>query len=556
LNFLSIYNVFTLLMELAMQQLSALDTSFIFNETDLAPQHIGNLAILDPSTAPGGKVRFKQIMQTVVDRGHLVPYMRQRLLEVPFDADFPYWLNEESFDPEFHIRHISLPAPGDWRQLCIQVARIYSRPLDRARPLWEMYVIEGLDNVEGIPKGCYATLTKTHHACLDGATSTDVGAAMTDLSATPDLSLIPSPGKWVVDKEPTFWELFARTNYNNLTKPFRFVDTVGKTAPQLLSAVTKLRDGLVTLPSPAPKSRFNGTVDSTRVFEGVVFDLENIKKIKNASGGTVNDVMLAICSGALRNYLLEKNELPDTSLVSLCPINTREPRKSGDNVETGNNVSSLTVPLRTDIADAKERLLAISTETRNAKELTKAIGAQTMLEFAKYTPTSLSAAGAKLAAELGLANHMAPVFNTVTTNVPGPQVPLYSNGARLISAFGLGIAQDMVGLFHSIGSYCGQAMISITSCRSMMPDPSRYAELLRQSLQELELAVLGEVLTESGVGPVATSSPAVPKTVKKSQPNSPVVKAAVPGKVVAKSKLETKPNESVNKTTTLSSKTS
>jgi diacylglycerol O-acyltransferase len=502
-----------------MQQLSALDASFIFNESPTCSQHIGNIGIFDPSTAPNGEVRFKQIMQTMVDRMHLVPLLRQRLIEVPFNADFPYWINEESFDPEFHIRHISLPAPGDWRQLCIQVARIYSRPLDRNKPLWEMYVIEGLDNVEGLPKGCFATLTKTHHATLDGSSASDVGAALTDFTANPDETSIPPSGSWIVDKVPSDAELLTRANFHNMTKPLRFLETLGQTAPKVQEALEQIRAGTLKLPSSAPRTRFNGSVDASRVFEAVTFELETIKKIKNVVGGTVNDVMLAICSGALRHYLIEKDELPEASLISLCPINTRTAETDSANLQTGNNVSSMAVALRTDIEDTKERLQAICEETRNAKELTKAIGAKTMLEYAQYMPTTLSALGAKVAAEQGLANHMDPVFNTVTTNVPGPPIPLYSNGARLVSGFGLGIVQDMVGLFHTIGSYCGQATISITCCRSMMPDPAHYADLLRQSMDELDGAFLD-----------------TPKPVKKPKKAAKKTTAKTPIKKVAKVK--------------------
>jgi WS/DGAT/MGAT family acyltransferase len=168
-----------------MQQVSGLDATFLFLETQNAPMHIGSVGIFDPSTAPDGIVRFKRIIQTVEERAHLAPYLRQRLVEVPFNADFPYWVRDESFDPEFHIRHIALPKPGDWRQLCIQVARLQARALDRSRPLWELYIIEGLDNVEGIPPGCFAMVTKLHHAAIDGVSSQAIAAALCD--ATPEI---------------------------------------------------------------------------------------------------------------------------------------------------------------------------------------------------------------------------------------------------------------------------------------------------------------------------------------------------------------------------------
>ena len=511
-----------------MQQLSALDTSFIFNENSRCPQHVGNLSIFDPATAPGGKVRFKQIMQDAAGRGHMVPYLRQRLVEVPFNADFPYWINEASFDPEFHIRHIALPEPGDWRQLCIQVARLHARPLDRSRPLWEMYVIEGLDNVDGFPAGCYALYSKTHHACIDGSLSSDVGSAFADLTPIPDKDRIPPPGPWTVDPVPTDAELLARANYNDLTKPLRLLETIGQTAPKIQKAIEELTSGKLKLPDPAPRTRFNGTTSARRVFEGVRLDLETIKKLKNAVGGTVNDAVLGICSGALRAYLLEKTELPEASLISLCPVNTRSEATDMKNVKTGNSAAPMSVALRTDIADARERLLAICEETRNAKELTHAIGAGTKLEFAAFTPTALSAAGAKVAAEQGLANYLDPVFNTVTTNVPGPSFPIYSNGARLVATFGLGIVQDDVGLFHTISSYCDQVTISITCCPEMMPDPAHYADLLRASMRELELAILGSPAPKRKK--VATKKPRASSKAKAPAKASKNSKPASPGK--------------------------
>ena len=184
-----------------MQQTSGLDAAFLFTETPNAPMHIGSVGIFDPSTAPDGIVRFKRIIQTAMERAHLAPYLRQRLIEVPFNADFPYWVRDESFDPEFHIRHIALPRPGDWRQLCIQVARLQARPLDRARPLWELYVIEGLDNVKGIPPGCFALVTKLHHAAIDGVTSQAIATAMCD--PTPEIRTVEGAENWQADKPPT-----------------------------------------------------------------------------------------------------------------------------------------------------------------------------------------------------------------------------------------------------------------------------------------------------------------------------------------------------------------
>jgi diacylglycerol O-acyltransferase len=470
-----------------MQQVSGLDATFLFLETQNAPMHIGSVGIFDPSTAPDGIVRFKRIIQTVMERAHIAPYLRQRIVEVPFNADFPYWVRDESFDPEFHIRHIALPKPGDWRQLCIQVARLNARGLDRSRPLWELYIIEGLDNVEGIPPGCFAMMTKLHHAAIDGVSSQAIAAALCD--ATPEIREVEGAEEWQADKPPTPFELTAMAIQNNATRPLRYLEFLQKSAPTWTKAIEAAMTGDLKPPQSVPRTRFNKVVSPHRVFEGVDFSLEKTKEIKTAVGGTVNDVVLAICAGALRKYLLEKDELPEESLVSMCPLNVRD---SNALTTAGNQVVSMAVPLHTDIPDAKERLEAICASTRDAKEYTKAIGAKAMMEMADFIPMELSVMGARVAAEQGIANFATPEFNTVITNVPGPSVPYYSNGAKFVRGWGMGPSIDGNGLFHSVGSYCGEINMGVSCCREMMPDPARYAELLLESFAELEQATRTE----------------------------------------------------------------
>ena len=299
-----------------MQQTSGLDAAFLFMETPNAPMHIASVGIFDPSTAPGGSVRFKRIIQTVMERAHVAPYLRQRLVEVPFNADFPYWVRDESFDPEFHIRHVALPKPGDWRQLCIQIARLHARTLDRARPLWELYVIEGLDNVAGIPPGCFALFAKIHHAAIDGASSQAIATALCD--PTPEIRQIEGAEQWQADNMPSTFELTAMAIEHSVTRPLRYLEFLQESVPTWTKAIEAAISGALTLPPSVPRTRFNGTVSPHRVFEGVTFPLEKIKQIKNDAGGTVNDAVLAICAGALRKYLLEKDELPESFCPTCC----------------------------------------------------------------------------------------------------------------------------------------------------------------------------------------------------------------------------------------------
>jgi WS/DGAT/MGAT family acyltransferase len=229
-------------------------------------------------------------------------------------------------------------------------------------------------------------------------------------------------------------------------------------------------------------------VSPHRVFDAIEVNLDDIKRIKNAvEGVTVNDVALAICGGGLRNYLQSKGELPERSLVAMAPINVRTKDKEGT---AGNQVSQMTVRVGSHIKDPIERLTRVNEGTRHAKQLTDAIGAKTMTDYSQFVPSTLSASAARLYSRLGMANRIKPSYNCVVTNVPGPQVPLYFTGAKMLSNYALGPPIDGMGLFHGIGSYCGKFNISASACREMMPDPAFYAECLRASFEELFAAAI------------------------------------------------------------------
>jgi diacylglycerol O-acyltransferase len=469
-----------------MQQLTGLDASFLYLETANAPMHISGLAIYDQSTAPGGKVRFKEIIENTTNRIRRLPTLSRHLLTVPLGMDHPYWVSNGTFDPEFHIRHIALPSPGDWRQLCIQIARLHARPLDRGRPLWEMYVIEGLDNVEGYPPGCFAIFTKMHHAAVDGASGMEITAALHDLS--PDATENNEPYVIEVERTPGPAELLLRSQLNTIKQPFRMLSVARNTIPGFASAYARLRKGELHGIPDVPRTRFNAAVSPHRVFDAVRFPLSEIKAIKNAvPGATVNDVAITLCGGGLRNYLQAKNELPETGLVAMAPINVRDPSEKGTG---GNVVSAMAVQLRSDIEDSAERLAAVHEHALEAKELANAIGAKSMTDYTQFIPSTLTAQAARLASRWGLANQLKPMFNCVVTNVPGPQVPLYNTGAKMLSNFGAGPLTDGMGLFHAIGSYCGEFSISVTSCRDLMPDPGFYRQCLQDSFDALNEATL------------------------------------------------------------------
>ena len=469
-----------------MQQLSGLDATFINLETPNAPTHVGGVAIYDQSTAPGGQVTFKGILANVESRLHLSRCFRQRLVQVPFGFDHPYWIEDADFDLEFHVRHIALPKPGDWRQLCIQVARLHARPLDLARPVWEMYVIEGLDGVEDLPAGSFAIMTKIHHAAIDGVSGNEMISAIHDL--TPEGSVAAPETPWVAESEPTLMELALRSAVNNVRQPFRFARILSEAAPPAIRTYLEQREKTDTPKPEIPRTRFNGRVSPHRVVEAITLSLADVKQIrKRVDGATVNDVILSVVGGALRRYLDHHGELPLDTLSAFAPISTRTPEqmKTG-----GNQVSGMFVRLHTDEPDAIRRLEKVYETTVSSKEISKAVGARSMTDVTQTMPGALASISGRLVARTGLMSRLSPVANCVVTNVPGPQIPLYFTGAKLVANFGLGLPMEGIGLFHCVLSYNGAISIAVTACRAQMPDPEFYAECLEASFRELREAAV------------------------------------------------------------------
>ena len=494
-----------------MQQLSGQDASFVYMETPSTPMHIGSVGIYDPSTAPGGFVRFKDILKFIETRLGGARSFRERLVRVPLDLDHPYWIQDPDFDIEYHVRHIALPSPGDWRQLCIQVARLHSRPMDLTKPLWEFIIVEGLDNIEGLPKGCFALVAKVHHAAIDGMSGVEMSAAVHD----------PSPDKanrfddigWKPEAKPGIGELLISGYFNTLRQPLRYVETMARSVPGLTRLANEIRKGDISIAGARtpPKTRFNAKVSPHRVFDGVPFLLNDVRAIKDAvPGATVNDAILAIIGGGLRIYLNDKGELPEANLTAMAPISVRQ---EGEKAALGNLVSAMVVSLGTHIADPIERLAHIHADAVNSKGLTNAVGARTLTDYSQLIPSGLAGLGARLYTRLGVANATSPVFNVVATNVPGSRVPLYFCGAKMVKMFGLGPIFDSVGLINTIYSYVDEIAISFTCDRDMMSDPDVYAAALRQSFAELLAAANAGPAAMATPRPKGVTRPARPKTV-------------------------------------------
>lgn len=472
-----------------MLQLSGQDASFVYLETPHTPMHIGSVGIYDPSTAPGGFVRFKDILKFIGERLQGARSFRQRLVRVPFDLDHPYWIEDPEFDIEFHVRHIALPKPGDWRQLCIQVARLHARPMDLNKPLWEFTIVEGLDNVEGLPPGCFALVSKVHHAAIDGMSGVEMSAAVHDL----DASMTPPKEEddWSPEHMPNVADLLMRSYFNSLRQPMKIVETIGRSLPGMAKLTASVSKGDVSLANTkmAPKTRFNGKVSAHRVWDAVPFKLADVRSMKEAvPGATVNDVILAVVGGGLRKYLDDKGELPAESLTAMAPISVRG---EGEKAALGNLVSAMVVPLGTQIADPLERLRYVHEAAVNSKEMTNAVGARTLADYSQLVPAGLAGLAARLYTRVGAANAHAPVYNTVVTNVPGSRVPMYFCGAKMVAMYGTAPVFDSMGLINPIYSYGDTIAISFTADRKMLPDPEAYADALRYSFAVLKAATQG-----------------------------------------------------------------
>lgn len=471
-----------------MEQLSGQDAMFLHAELDGLPQHIGGVSIYDQSTAPDGIVRFKQILAMLESRLHLSPIFRRKLATVPMGLGRPYWVEDPDFDLEYHVRHIALPKPGDWRQLCILSARLHSQPLRRDKPLWEMYIIEGLNNIEGIPPNCFALLLKVHHCAMDGATGAQFMNIMHDLS--PETK---DPGKappWIVER-PSSTRMLGRAYLDAWKKPGQIFEVLKEAGPTFMRMRRGRQQQDFHELEDKQKTRFQGKISRHRVVEARKFDFEVIRAIKNTeAGATINDVMLTIVAGGLRKYLQAKNELPDSTLVTGCPIDVRsaEERMAG-----GNMVGFMSVALRTEIEDPAERLAAVHQETLSAKAYAEALGPRVAMDITNVVPGNVLSIALRAASATGLTESNV-IMNTIVTNVPGAPFQLYLCGAEMIDMFSLGPLLPNAGLFHvvysSVQNKQGTITLSFTACRDMLPDPEFYAQCLQESFDEVRVATL------------------------------------------------------------------
>lgn len=472
-----------------MQRLTGLDASFLYLETPSSHMHVAGLMILDPADVEGG-VTLERVKEVYGQRLHLAPPFRRRLAEVPFGLHHPLWIEDPDFDLDYHIRSTALPSPGSTEQLSTLVSRLSAIKLDRSRPLWEVWVIEGLED------GNVAVLTKVHHAAIDGASGNELTVALLDL--TPEVAEHEPDTEWEPDPVPNSAELLGYAASSLARQPVRVARALGKTAGAALALRQRNREepSLAAPPSPfsAPRTPFNTAITARRSFAFTTVSLPAVKAVKSATGATVNDVVLALCAGALRRYLDKEGVELDAPLVAMVPVSVR----SDDEKDAmGNRVSSMLATLATDLDDPIERLETIHECMAEVKVQQKAIGADTLGDWAEFAAPALAGRAARLYSRTKMADRHRPVFNVTISNIPGPAFPLYSIGARMVANYPVGPITDGGGLNMTVMSYLDNLDFGLLACPDVLPDVWSLAEGLQLALDEL-IAVSGVKPAEIG----------------------------------------------------------
>src|ERR1700761_3875429 len=458
-------------------RLTGLDSSFLHLERDSAHMHVAGCMVFD-----GDPPAYNELVEQILSRLHLVPRYRQRLAFVPLHQGRPVWVDDPHFNVGFHVRHTALPSPGGDEQLKRLAGRVFSQALDRSRPLWELWLVEGLagDRV--------AMLSKTHHALVDGISGVDIATVLFDSSPQP-VPVAPPDQEWVPRPLPSNAELLADALLERVTVPGEIVRGVRATlrgprhvAGRALRAVggvsAMARAGL----QPAPPSPLNVRIGPPRRFTWGEGDLGQFKAVKNALGGTVNDVVLASVAGALGRYLRMHGETTDeTSLRAMVPVSIRADVERG---ALGNRVAAMWAPLPVGIIDPVERLETISRDMAGIKSSGQAVGAQVLTELTGFAPPTIMAQAARLQAHQRM-------FNLVVTNVPGPQFPLYMLGRRLHAMYPMVPLAENQALGIAIMSYNGQLNFGLNADFDALPDLEALADELRASIEEL-VAAAGE----------------------------------------------------------------
>jgi diacylglycerol O-acyltransferase / wax synthase len=477
-------------MQADMRQLTSLDAQFLAVESARTYGHFGSLAVYDPATAPGGELGVQDVCRVVGERLHLLAPMRWKLVQVPLGLDLPYWVEDPDFDLDFHIRESAVPPPGDDRRLAETVARIFARPLDRGRPLWEIYVIHGL------PEGRVALLTKIHHAVVDGVSGNEIVSVLLDPS--PEGRDVPPPDDSHRARVPGELEMLGRGLLGLPRQPLRalrgapgvapyLTELPGANALPLVPWLSQLRERLIgdermleiTAARP-PKTVFNGPISAHRRFAFGSLPLDRVRASKREHRTTVNDIVVTLCASAVRHWLLARGELPDEPLVAMVPVSVRKRDE-----RYGNRISMMVVPIPTDEPDPLARLQRTHAVLASAKDRHRALPANILTDATAFIPPALSALAARTT--IDVLSRTRPPLNLVISNVPGPRQPLYLAGAQLQANFPVSVIVDGVGLNITVLSYRDHLDFGIVGDREQIDDAWALFAGLGGALEQLDV---------------------------------------------------------------------
>lgn len=469
-----------------MDRLSGLDASFLYLETPAQLMHVCAVMVLDPATMTSS-YSFDAIQDRIGQSVRDVPGFTRKIRGVPLGLDHPVWVRDRNFDIERHVHRLALPTPGGYAELMDLCAHLASLPLDRSRPLWEMWVIEGYrpDGDDGEEK--VVVFAKMHHATVDGVSGANLISHLCSIEpgAAPMV-----PTEQPHPRDPGRGELLGRAVIGTAARPVTLVKVLKPSAELVTKSIGRARRGTaMAAPFSAPRTSFNGTITSHRSIAMADLDLDEIRRIKKATGTTVNDVVLAVAGGALRAYLAERDELPSSSLLATVPVSVRDSsRRSGG----ANKVSALFTKLGTDIDDPLERLRMLAERNQHAKEHHNAISADALQDWAEFAAPRTFGLAVRTYANLRLAERHPVVHNLVISNVPGPPIPLYFMGARIEALCPLGPVFHGAGLNVTVMSNAGQMHVGAIACRESMPDTDALVRHFPAELERLTEAVDGQ----------------------------------------------------------------
>jgi diacylglycerol O-acyltransferase / wax synthase len=456
-----------------LDRLTAVDASFLTNETSASHMHVGAVLVFE-----GPPPRYVDLVEHVRGRLHQVPRFRQRLVVPPLEAGRPLWADDVNFNLTYHIRHTALPEPGGEAELRRLVGRVFSQQLDRSKPLWEMWLVQGME------RDRFAILTKTHHAMVDGISGVDIGTVLFDLEPVPKPAA--AEDDWSPHPQPSTADLVARGVTDLAATPVGLMERAAEamrhpeaTARRVADALEAVGEVIGAFADPAPHVPLNRQIGPHRRFVWARSELETFKRIKNALGGTVNDVVLAVVTGALRGWLHGRGVRTEgLELRALVPVSIRGEDEHGD---LGNRIAAMRGPLPVYIEDPVRRLRVVSEQMEGLKRSKQALGAEVISRFNDFAPPTLLAQASRI-------NFSTRLFNTIVTNVPGPQMPLYVLGRELEEVIPIAFLPENHALAVAIMSYNGRVDFGLLADYDSMEDVEAIATGITESLAALEEA--------------------------------------------------------------------